>query len=123
MSGDTNRQHGEAFYGSKGTNIRGGIGYEGYFENDMEPPVRQNPNDATSVHSHPVVACMRGAEKPRSNVLPGHRVNIVSHLGNLAVKLRQKIHRDGKSERITGAPCEGVVRLVHVALLVSATIA
>lgn len=102
MSGETNRPHGEAYYGNKGTIFCDRIGYEVYFESGKEPPVRKNTTDATSVHAQHFVGCIRGIEKQRSTVLTGHRATIVSHLGNLAVKLGKKIHWDGATERITG---------------------
>ncbi len=102
MSGETNRPHGEAYYGNKGTIFCDRIGYEVYFESGKEPPVRKNTTDATSVHAQHFVGCIRGVEKQRSTVLTGHRATIVSHLGNLAVKLGKKVHWDGATETITG---------------------
>jgi predicted dehydrogenase len=105
MSGPYSRPHGEAYYGNKGTIFCDRIGYEVYFEDGKEP-VRKNTTDATSVHAQHFVACIRGTEKQRSTVLTGHRATIVSHLGNLAVKLGKKIHWDGQAERIAGEPAK-----------------
>ena len=68
--------------------------------------MRKNTTDATSVHAQHFVWCIRGTEKQRATVLTGHRATIVSHLGNLAVKLGKKIQWDGAAERIVGAPAK-----------------
>jgi predicted dehydrogenase len=102
MRGDTDRPHGEAYYGSKGTIFCDRIGYEVYFESGSQVPIRKNTTDATSLHAQHFIACIRGTEKQRSSAMTGHRATIVSHLGNLAVKIGKKIQWDGETERIAG---------------------
>lgn len=101
MNGEYNRPHGEAYYGHKGTIFTDRIGYEVYFE-DGKAPIRKNTTDATSIHAQHFAACIRGTEKQRSTALTGHRATIVSHLGNLAVKLNRKIQWDPEKELIVG---------------------
>lgn len=96
------RPHGEAYYGTKGTILADRIGFELYREGSSEPPLRVNATDATSLHAAHFIACVRGLEQPRSDLLRAHRATNVAHLGNIAYRTGRKIQWNEKDESIPG---------------------
>jgi predicted dehydrogenase len=97
--GAEDRPHGEAFYGNKGTIVTDRLGYEVYFESDAKPPVRKNSADASALHARHFIACIRGLEKPCTNVLNLHRATNVAHLGNISYATGLKLHWDAEREQ------------------------
>lgn len=102
MRGREDRPHGEAYYGTKGTILADRIGYEVYTEKDEKPVERVPAADATSRHAQHFVACLRGVEKPVTDLEKAHRATNVAHLGNIAYRTGRKIEWDEAGESIAG---------------------
>jgi predicted dehydrogenase len=100
--GATDRPHGEAFYGSKGTIFSDRIGYEVFPEGDRVEPRRRQSEDATGAHARRFVDCVRGLAKSNADVEVGHRSNTVALLGNIALKTGRKLRWDSVKEEFPG---------------------
>jgi len=116
--GATDRPHGMAFYGSKGSLFADRIGFEifpeprgesgpgaenlrGLADKGMRTePVEAAGEDATGLHLKNFIECVRTRQKPTADVEIGHRSTIVSHLGNIAFRTGHKIRWDSEREEI-----------------------
>jgi predicted dehydrogenase len=100
--GNDDRPHGMAFYGTNGAIFADRIGYDTYPDADQARGVIQRTNrqseDATQFHAPHFIACIRGQEKPRTNIETGHRATNIAHLGNIALKTGRKLHWDAETE-------------------------
>jgi predicted dehydrogenase len=117
--GETDRPHGEAYYGTNGTLIADRLGFEIFPEVKVtsgpgaagrsEKPegyrmARKDMQveDATPLHAKHFVECVRSRRKPTVDVEQGHRSSAVAHLGNIAFRTGRKIRWDAAKEQIVG---------------------
>ena len=104
------RPHGLSFSGSEGTLIVDAKGYEIIPEPKKKSLMAYtrtvDPNDKHSdgrpLHVRNFLDCMRSRQKPVENLDVGHFVSSVAHLGNVALRSRDKIVWDAENERCTG---------------------
>ncbi len=114
----TDRPHGMAFYGTKGTLFADRIGFEIYPEPVGESgpgavdavegdsrgfrmkPAQVTDEDATGLHVKNFIDCVRSRQKPVADVEIGQRSTTVPHLGNIAIRTGHKLHWDAKTETI-----------------------
>lgn len=113
--GETDRPHGEAFYGTNGTLISDRIGFEIYPELESGSrsgegaryrmkPREVTSRDTTDLHVKNFIECVRSRAKPVADVEIGHRSTIVPHLGNIAYRTGRKIRWDTDKEEILDDP-------------------
>jgi predicted dehydrogenase len=117
--GETDRPHGEAYYGTNGTMIVDRLGFEIFPEltSTTGPGAvgRDAPSagyrmtrtemaaeDATDLHVRHFVECVRSRQKPIAGAEIGQRSTTVSHLGNIAFRTGHKLRWDAKKEEIVG---------------------
>lgn len=100
--GANDRPHGEAYHGTKGTILADRIGYELFAEGDARPVERVPAADATGRHAAHFIACVRGVEKPVTDLERAHRATNVAHLGNIAYRTGRKIQWNEADETILG---------------------
>jgi hypothetical protein len=96
--GEEDRPHGMAFYGPNGTIFADRIGYEIYPERGRLERKHLNTTDATALHAHNFIECVRARKKPNAEVEVGHRATAIGHLGNIAFKTGRKLQWDSKKE-------------------------
>jgi predicted dehydrogenase len=118
MRTDTDRPHGEAFYGTNGTLISDRIGFE-VFPEPLRPaltakqraqpvtefrmkPVRVQSRDTTDLHAANFIECVRSRKAPNAEVEIGHRSTTVGHLGNVAYKVGRRLIWDAVKEECVG---------------------
>jgi hypothetical protein len=53
-------------------------------------------------HVRNFLACVKSRETPVADIEIGHRTTTACHLGNIALRVEQKLHWDGQQERFTG---------------------
>jgi predicted dehydrogenase len=111
---DTDRPHGEAFYGTNGTLLSDRIGFE-VFPEPRTPaltakqrgqpvtefrmqPKRVQSRDTTDLHTQNFIECVRSRKVPAAEVEIGHRSTATSHLGNIAYKVGRRLTWDARSE-------------------------
>ena len=102
-SGDLDRPHGEAFYGTKGTLFSDRVGYEIFpsARGEGVEPKSVVGRDCTDLHVKDFIDCVRSQEKPLADVEIGHKSTIVAHLGNISYKIGgRKIRWDADREQI-----------------------
>ena len=117
--GETDRPHGEAYYGTNGTMIVDRLGFEIYpelksttgpgavgraarVEGYRMARAEMAAEDATGLHIRDFIDCVRTRRKPIADAETGQRSTTVSHLGNIAFRTGQKIRWDGKVEAVAG---------------------
>jgi predicted dehydrogenase len=117
MKGETDRPHGEAYYGTNGTLIVDRLGFEIYPElksasgpgalgrGDAVEGFRmerkeQSAEDATGLHVKNFIECVRSRKQPVADAETGHRSTIVAHLGNIAYRTGRKLQWDARKEVI-----------------------
>ncbi|MFN0123272.1 MAG: Gfo/Idh/MocA family protein [Blastocatellia bacterium] len=109
MRGETDRPHGEAYYGTNGTLLADRIGYEVFPEpqpmrrkdgsQDVKTAVsayrteakRVQGRDTTDLHCANFIECVRSRKAPNAEVEIGHRSTIVPHIGNISYKTGRKL--------------------------------
>jgi predicted dehydrogenase len=118
--GETDRPHGEAYYGTNGTMIVDRLGFEIFPElKSTSGPGAVGRNagiegyrmaraemageDATALHVKDFIECVRTRRKPIADAETGQRSTTVSHLGNIAFRTGQKIRWDAGKEEIPGS--------------------
>ena len=110
MSGTTDRPHGVALHGTRGTVIIDRIGFDVYPDegslrivSDGSSLKRQSvqSRDTTDLHVANFIECVRSRKKPAADVEIGHRSTIIPHLINIAARTGEKFHWDTGTERIT----------------------
>lgn len=115
----TDRPHGMAFYGTRGTLFADRIGYEIYpepvgeagpgavdaVEGDAKgfrmKPAQVADEDATGLHVKNFIDCVRSRQKPVADVEIGQRSTTVPHLGNVAIRTGHKLHWNAGTETIS----------------------
>jgi predicted dehydrogenase len=117
--GESDRPHGEAFYGPNGTLLSDRLGFEVVPELKMASGPgavgRNQPTegfrserreaaatDRTDLHVRNFIECVRSRKEPVATVESGHRASIVAHLGNIAYRTGRKIRWDKEKEQIVG---------------------
>jgi predicted dehydrogenase len=117
--GETDRPHGEAYYGTNGTLIVDRLGFEIYpemkivsgpgalgkgevVEGFRMERKEQSAEDATALHAKNFIECVRSRKQPVANAEVGHRSTNVAHLGNIAFRSGHKIHWDASKEEVIG---------------------
>lgn len=106
-TGDSDRPHGEAFYGTRGTIFSDRVGYELYPAGRGQAPSPKSVTgrDCTDLHTRNFIDCVRSRNRPAADVEIGHRSTVVPHLGNISYKLGgRKIRWDPDKEEIIGDP-------------------
>lgn len=106
-SGDFDRPHGEAFYGTKGTIFSDRWGYELYpaGKTTVAEVKSVAGQDRTDLHVANFIDCVRSRKRPTADVEIGHKSTIVPHLGNISYKLGgRKIRWDAATEQIPNDP-------------------
>ncbi len=116
MRGETDRPHGEAYYGTNGALFADRIGYEIYPEpqplrrrdgsQDVKTPPsgvrteakRVQSKDATDLHCANFIEALRTRKPPAAEVEIGHRSTTVPHLGNISYKVGRKLTWDAAKE-------------------------
>jgi predicted dehydrogenase len=116
MRGETDRPHGEAYYGTNGALFADRIGYEIYPEpqpmrrrdgsQDVKTQAsglrteakRLQSKDATDLHCANFIESLRTRTPPAAEVEIGHRSTTVPHLGNIAYKVGRKLTWDAAKE-------------------------
>ena len=53
-------------------------------------------------HVQNFLKCVKSRELPVADIEIGHRTTTACHLGNIALRLEQKLHWDGRQERFIG---------------------
>jgi len=53
-------------------------------------------------HVRNFLACVKSRELPAADIEIGHRSTTTCHLGNIALRLGQKLRWDGRAERFIG---------------------
>jgi predicted dehydrogenase len=108
--GERDMPNGMAFYGPKGTLIAERVGFEIYPESGgrMDPSPRIDAKavpakDATRDHAMRFVDCVRGAAQPNATALSAHLATNIGHLGNIALRVGQKLEWDATNERFTNS--------------------
>ena len=119
MKGETDRPHGEAYYGTNGTLIVDRLGFEIYpemkivsgpgalgkgevIEGFRMERKEVGAEDATGLHVKNFIECVRSRKQPLADPQTGHRSTNVAHLGNIAFRSGHKIHWDATKEEIIG---------------------
>jgi predicted dehydrogenase len=115
--GESDRPHGEAYYGTEGTLVADRLGFEVYPE--LTAPTgpgaagRDRPasgyrmeasamsaEDATPAHVKDFIDAVRSRKPPVAPPEAGHRSSAVSHLGNIAFRTGHKLRWDAATETI-----------------------
>lgn len=123
MSGDYNRPHGMAFFGSKGALFVDRIGWELFPEVEPMPVDRLfamapmpkevkyrterkqfQGEDATAVHAQSFVKYVRSRETPFANAEVGHRATSACLIGNIAYRTGLKLKWNAGREDFENAP-------------------
>ncbi|MDA1276461.1 MAG: Gfo/Idh/MocA family oxidoreductase [Verrucomicrobia bacterium] len=102
-SGDFDRPHGEAFYGTKGTLFSDRVGYEVYpmGSGNAAKPRSVAGRDCTDLHTQNFIECVRSRKPPVADVEIGHKSTVVPLLGNISYRIGgRKIHWDADREII-----------------------
>lgn len=102
----SDRPHGEAFYGTKGTIFSDRWGYELYPAGGNGKASKSvKGEDETDLQLRNFIECVRSRERPVADVEIGHKSTIVPHLGNISYRIGgRKIYWDGERERIINDP-------------------
>src|SRR5262249_172190 len=116
MRGETDRPHGEAYYGTNGGLFADRIGFEIYPEaqpmrrrdgrEDVKTQARGlrteakrvQSKDATDLHCANFIEALHTRKPPAAEVEIGHRSTTVPHLGNIAYKVGRKLIWDAAKE-------------------------
>ncbi len=113
-----NKQYGIEFFGTAGTMFLDRDGFEVFPETASVQQgeftwrtaymnVHGGPQGDHNVnHVRNFLECMKSRQKPISDVEIGHRSTSASHLGNVALRSRQRISWDGATETLRGASAE-----------------
>ena len=123
MSGDYNRPHGMAFFGSKGALFVDRIGWEIFPEVEpmaldklfaMAPQPKEvtyrmdrkmfQGEDATALHAQNFIKYVRGHEKPFADAEVGQRATTACLIGNIAYKTGLKLRWNAEREDFVNAP-------------------
>jgi predicted dehydrogenase len=109
-TGQTDRPHGMAFYGTEGALFVDRIGMEFYpEESGKASPSRleafhMNEAEPTALHTKNFVDFVRARKEPFANIDAGCRSTVVPLIGNIAAKTRQKLQWDATTETFTNSP-------------------
>lgn len=105
--GPDRREHGVMFTGTDATLILDSNGWEVIPEpqkrNSMVEMRRRAVTDEKmrAAHARNFLDCVKSRQAPVENLEIGHHVSTVSHLGNLALRSRNRIEWDAGNERVT----------------------
>lgn len=111
--GAEGREHGVAFYGSEGTLVVDGAGWQVYPEapkkDQKKPPIpavtKKLEEDAEQCRVNLVndfLDCMKTRKRPIMDIERGYHVTAVAHLGNLALRTNRSIEYDTEHLKVTG---------------------
>lgn len=92
--------YGMKFYGSDAVMFMNRGGYEITPVGEDEPAEKQSGHDDTHVHIRNFIECMESRKRCNADVETGHRSTSTPHLANIAYWSDEKLHWDGKAERI-----------------------
>jgi predicted dehydrogenase len=107
------RSYGIQFQGTQGTLFVDRSGYEFTPEPQRvgdesapptEKPIRGDGSPQHSPHVRNFLDCVKSRQAANSEIESGHRSTTAALLGNIALKVKQKIVWDGKKEQIVGNP-------------------
>ena len=104
--GPDRREHGVMFTGTDATLIVDTSGWEVFAEPkkrgmiEMKRVARADEKVRAN-HARNFLDCMRSRKPPVENLDVGHHVSAVAHLGNLALRSKNRIDWDSASERVT----------------------
>ena len=111
-TGEFDRPHGMAFFGTNGTLFADPDCYEifpetkGKSEYRMERKLVQTPDGTNGkpLHVKNWIECLRSRKAPNSEVEIGHRASITAHLGNIAWKVGKTLYWDRETEDFKDCP-------------------
>ena len=75
-------------------------GYNLYYESQLKPEVAST-SAQHAPHVRNFLDCVRSRQQPIADIEAGHRATTVCHLGNIALRVGQKVLWDSSAERIT----------------------
>jgi len=94
-------ENGNAFYGTKGCLIMGHtVGWTLYGERNTVVDQGTGTPDLPAHHQN-FFECIRSGAKPHADIEIGHLSATLTHLGNIATRLRKTLEFDPQKERIT----------------------
>ena len=104
--------YGIQFYGSNGTLFLDRSGYSvtpemtsaGEYRVGKMDTIVSGGSDQRQAHIQNFVDCIKSRKTPNSDIEFGHHSTVVSHLGNIALKTRERLEWDSKNERVTNHP-------------------
>lgn len=103
-TGQNDRPHGMAFYGTQGALFVDRIGMEFYPEEAAKAApsspeaFHMNEAEPTAMHTKNFVDCVRARKEPFANIDAGCRSTVVPLIGNIAARTGQKLKWDALSE-------------------------
>lgn len=111
--GAEGREHGVAFYGSEGTLVVDGFGWQVYPEaprKDQKKPaiaavqkkIDEDPEQCRVNLVADFLECMRTRKRPLMDIERGYHVTAVAHLGNLALRTNRSIEYDAENRNVIG---------------------
>jgi len=105
--GPEHREHGCAFYGTNGTLVVDGSGYDIYPEGQTPVPalkkkIEEDPGLCRVKLVGDFLECCRTRRKPAEDIELGHWVTTVAHLGNLALRTGRSIEYDVQNMKVIG---------------------
>ncbi|MCW5964283.1 MAG: Gfo/Idh/MocA family oxidoreductase [Bryobacterales bacterium] len=109
--GERDMPNGMAFFGTKATLIAERVGFEIHAEpgSRLDPKPRteakaQAAKDATREHAQHFVDAVRGVTPANATAMHAHMATNIGHLGNIALRVGQKLEWDAEQERFTNSP-------------------
>ena len=111
--GAEGREHGVAFYGSEGTLVVDGTGWEVYPETQKKgqtkPPIavvkkkiEEDPEQCRISLVNNLLDCVKTRKRPIMDIERGYHVTAVAHLGNLALRTGRSIQYDAENLKVGG---------------------
>lgn len=104
--------YGIQFYGTNGTLFVDREGYsvfpemqseEGYQVGKMDM-IKSGSSEQHRAHVNNFLECIKSRKLPNSDIEIGHHSTVLSHLGNIALRTKERIEWDAKNERVTNHP-------------------
>jgi len=89
----------------------GGISFRAAFDDltgismyyELEGPAGRGTTSVQHIpHVQNFLKCVKSRETPAADIETGHRTTTACHLGNIALRVGQKLHWDGQAERFVG---------------------
>ncbi len=93
------KSFGVALYGTEGTWVSDGNGWEIHVGKEVET---HKDNNGLNAHLANFFDCMRTRETPNGSLEEGHRSTVLCHMGNIAYRLRENLEFDPSTQRFVG---------------------